>query len=810
MLNNNESSGILLNLVDPKFGLEEYMSAERMGDDLIRLFSQLIDKVLDCNVLEIQKSKIIDLLIKSNYFNELVYNNIDKSKNGTCDNDLIESVLKICNYILTLNPAHLPHLKKMLNRIEKVIIHSKNNNLIEEFEEKIVKVRLDIENQERQRQINQTKKSFDPLDCETSDPPDLFKEISIIPSLSEIISNEEIFLRKNITTGAYKNVEHYLDVNFRLLREDFLQPLRDGINIFKMIIEEERSKIPNLKIIDSRNLMQRISNIDGLKAYYDVYFSSCSCTDKGITLSIQLDTKKFKGIKLEASTCLIYGSLLCLSNDFFNENLILATICDSDPNKLKKGIISVILEKGMNIDEELLVNGKNKYLMFETTAYYEAYVHVLNALKSFKDDNFPFVSQIVECKNLKRPPLYLMKACAIDLRTLVSDDDDNFNHETGTYLFDYSKYTYAEECSIYDERTWPSPHQMKLDDSQYKAIRSALTDKICIIQGPPGTGKTFISIKIVKLLLNNSHLWASTNERRVPILMVCFTNHALDQFLEACVEKCKLSTGVVRIGSRCENKNLEKFLLKNIKLNMQKNPSVEKYLHYETKRQRDRMIGLENQMKSYLNKLNFCKKNIVDLNQLEKFMLPEYYKQLKSNDDFLEWLGFEKKKEESNDPSENDEAMIFSNSDLLNEIEIDYNSDFDENGERMLDEDFVILKNARILIKDEIENNFEKEYNAVNQNDFKLDNKIGTITTKELVKIITENTIEKEIYIINVWSLSKDDRICLYTRWVNLFRNYQYEQIKYLKPEFNESVSLLKELRLQHDKNIMQNSYIGN
>ena len=96
-------------------------------------------------------------------------------------------------------------------------------------------------------------------------------------------ADNNIYLRKNITTGAYKNVHHYLDVNFRLLREDFLQPLREGINEFKAIIEEEkRTQTSNLKTIESRNLMKRISNIDGLRAYYDVYFSSCSCSDKGI------------------------------------------------------------------------------------------------------------------------------------------------------------------------------------------------------------------------------------------------------------------------------------------------------------------------------------------------------------------------------------------------------------------------------------------------------------------------------------------------------------------------------------------------
>jgi hypothetical protein len=123
----------------------------------------------------------------------------------------------------------------------------------------------------------------------------------------------------------------------------------------------------------------------------------------------------------------------------------------------------------------------------------------------------------------------------------------------------------------------------------------------------------------------------------------------------------------------------------------------------------------------------------------------------------------------------------------------------------MLDEDFDILKDARILVEDEIENNIENEYD---QNVFKLADE--TITRKKLIKNITENTLEKEIYIKNVWNLSKDDRVCLYTRWVNLFRNYQSEQIKNLKREFDESVSLLKELRLQHEEHIMQNSYIGN
>lgn len=39
--------------------------------------------------------------------------------------------------------------------------------------------------------------------------------------------------RPSKTVGAFKDAHHYLDVHFRLLREDFLRPLRNGIRAVK-------------------------------------------------------------------------------------------------------------------------------------------------------------------------------------------------------------------------------------------------------------------------------------------------------------------------------------------------------------------------------------------------------------------------------------------------------------------------------------------------------------------------------------------------------------------------------------------------
>ncbi|KAK1829287.1 P-loop containing nucleoside triphosphate hydrolase protein [Podospora conica] len=61
-----------------------------------------------------------------------------------------------------------------------------------------------------------------------------------------------------------------------------------------------------------------------------------------------------------------------------------------------------------------------------------------------------------------------------------------------------------------------------VDDSQMSALLLALDSPLSIIQGPPGTGKSYIGAQIAKCFF----LAGKT------ILVISFTNHALDQFLE--------------------------------------------------------------------------------------------------------------------------------------------------------------------------------------------------------------------------------------------------------------------------------------
>ena len=90
-------------------------------------------------------------------------------------------------------------------------------------------------------------------------------------------------------------------------------------------------------------------------------------------------------------------------------------------------------------------------------------------------------------------------------------------------------------------------------------LQAALTSELPLIQGPPGTGKSYVGIELVKILLNNTNPIpeASPGQWRRPegpgkpvvgpILIVCLTNHALDQFLEALLNAG--ITSMVRVGS---------------------------------------------------------------------------------------------------------------------------------------------------------------------------------------------------------------------------------------------------------------------
>ena len=109
---------------------------------------------------------------------------------------------------------------------------------------------------------------------------------------------------------------------------------------------------------------------------------------------------------------------------------------------------------------------------------------------------------------------------------------------------------------ILEADSWPDAEGLGLDSSQYSAQQAALTKELVVIQGPPGTGKTFMALKIAEILIKNRRKM----DRTTPILVVCLTNHALDQFL---VGMMPFTDNIVRIGGQSKRTELDAMNLKN-------------------------------------------------------------------------------------------------------------------------------------------------------------------------------------------------------------------------------------------------------
>ncbi|KAF3015010.1 hypothetical protein E8E14_008395 [Neopestalotiopsis sp. 37M] len=83
--------------------------------------------------------------------------------------------------------------------------------------------------------------------------------------------------------------------------------------------------------------------------------------------------------------------------------------------------------------------------------------------------------------------------------------------------------------------------KVQVDQSQINSFVSAITQSVSRIQGPPGTGKSFVGSWVAKAMFDHSN---------VRILVISYTNHALDQFLEDLLDVGIPADVMVRLGSK--------------------------------------------------------------------------------------------------------------------------------------------------------------------------------------------------------------------------------------------------------------------
>ena len=100
----------------------------------------------------------------------------------------------------------------------------------------------------------------------------------------------------------------------------------------------------------------KIDIIWSYEAYYHAYYA--------------MNNDKTKQINWESSKRLMFGSLVCLSMDFFKNNFLIGVICERDVKKLKDGIVYVrfdtIDKNNIVVDED---EDQKKNLTFKNNIF---------------------------------------------------------------------------------------------------------------------------------------------------------------------------------------------------------------------------------------------------------------------------------------------------------------------------------------------------------------------------------------------------------------------------------------------------------
>ncbi|KAG9321050.1 hypothetical protein KVV02_000380 [Mortierella alpina] len=400
------------------------------------------------------------------------------------------------------------------------------------------------------------------------------KDIQIVPTQVELTCERTPFLPSNDVPGAPHHLppgwSRLLDTHFRLNREDMIDQLRKGIVIF---LEALRKTAPNRQgDLLSRNKMRQLLGQDvGVNAYRGIEFLEVNIDGQrrgSVRVSFDqphhIKDKKRKERKTfweESRRRLVQNTLVCFiypaegqggggatASNSRELRISLGVIHTRDPDEMasndKKAIIHVTMSSNTDYCQFVraiknkVISPKDVFMVESMGGHFESYRPILQALQMIDPAAMPFGKYLA-------PPEEVPSRSAVTLvdppRYALAPD----------FEFDLSVLLQSRaRCHLNVAN--PRSRQLAVaalreystcDDTQSQALVDSLCREVALIRGPPGTGKTKIGVDLMRVLTHNAH-----RMRSGPILCICYSDHALDQFLEHLLDQG--INRMVRIGSR--------------------------------------------------------------------------------------------------------------------------------------------------------------------------------------------------------------------------------------------------------------------
>ncbi|KAG8191754.1 hypothetical protein JTE90_008817 [Oedothorax gibbosus] len=629
-------------------------------------------------------------------------------------------------------------------------------------------------------------------------PPEDYRSIPILPTAGDILEGCS-FLRPNLVMGKYQDTNDYLDVQYRLLREDYVRPLRDGISEYLKVKRQGKS----------------LRHCKNVRVYPNVQIVKEEFVNGGLVHMAQFNDRNFSKIKWDYSKRFLSGSLLCFSSDDF-KTMLFASVANRETKELNKGLLLVHFEE--MTDEVLNISPSINFVVVETSAYFEAYRHNLKALHELNEANLPMKQYIIETQKNTQKPLYLSESTTYDMRPLLfplnSESVEDAMNSLHTKISEKTK-----NVNILDENCWPTAEELMLDPSQYAAFRAAITQEFAIIQGPPGTGKTYVGLKIAQVLLNNIEKWCS-DSKQLPILVICYTNHALDQFLEGLLMFTKK---LVRVGGRGKNETISQYQLNNLKKAIKLKRTVPHYIFSNMKAKHSQLRGMRRDIDNIQKSSAKCFKSILKVNELMKYMSLEHidflgYWNCLGDDEFLmnDWLEIRNRDENARvDHFQNNYRQSQCDTEqVLQQLQRYTVVDTWEENEA----DIEYIENERLINPEEFQDasydfpNYQEDAEHGRHSKGERKRQAEREELQRYIESRLKNTYAMSKYeadsVRDIWYLDIENRWRLYKFWLECYLEGKEKEFFELQQELCKEFEQLKEMRTEEDIYVCKQAHV--
>ncbi|KAG8704206.1 hypothetical protein FRC08_002369, partial [Ceratobasidium sp. 394] len=410
------------------------------------------------------------------------------------------------------------------------------------------------------------------------------QEIRISPTQHELLCTTPPYLPANIPKAPHQypadGVQRLLDVQFRLLREELVAPIRTAVQLLANdLAQPKHAKTQLGDILKNKGgryhgqLADSAQDSVIFSVFTNVTFGPFSVDKRGCSIGVLMDTpmgdarngdSKQRATYWEAASKkrLMQGGLVALLlKDGTNPLEIFTGLISSNAEDLKQfaqnnayriGIrvsffdAAIELRVARQFQESQKPHKDQMRILLEAPVLYEGIRPFLSALQC-EPEILPFADYLrhhADPKHLSRlpatPPQYAQRpGFTFELKSLLrsTSNSDSLRLDAN----DPRSIAYARQELVKSSR---------LDKSQAEAVVDALTREISLIQGPPGTGKSYTGVEIIKLLVQNAVM---------PIVLMAFTNHALDHMLLSVLDS--VTTNIARLGSRSSDERISQFSL---------------------------------------------------------------------------------------------------------------------------------------------------------------------------------------------------------------------------------------------------------